>query len=177
MSAVAANVAPIFILILIGWLTVRAGLFRADAGEILSDFVFKIAVPTLIFRTLAEANFHGASPFRLWLTYFAGVAVTWTVGHIVTRHVFKQDVRIAVIAGISSAFANNIFIGLPLVGRSVGDEGLVALSILLAIHLPVMMIAGTILMENATHKAIGGEKRSTAAVSSRSAEISSPILL
>lgn len=70
MSAVAANVAPIFILILIGWLTVKAGLFRADAGEILSDFVFKIAVPTLIFRTLAEANFHGASPFRLWLTYF-----------------------------------------------------------------------------------------------------------
>lgn len=110
------------------------------------------------------SEFHGASPFRLWLTYFAGVAVTWTVGHIVTRHVFKQDVRIAVIAGISSAFANNIFIGLPLVGRSVGDEGLVALSILLAIHLPVMMIAGTILMENATHKAIGGEKRSTAAV-------------
>lgn len=123
MSAVAANVAPIFILILIGWLTVKAGLFRADAGEILSDFVFKIAVPTLIFRTLAEANFHGASPFRLWLTYFAGVAVTWTVGHIVTRYVFKQDVRIAVIAGISSAFANNIFIGLPLVGRSVGMRG------------------------------------------------------
>jgi predicted permease len=164
MSAVAANVAPIFILILIGWLTVKAGLFRADAGDILSDFVFKIAVPTLIFRTLAEANFHGASPFRLWITYFAGVAVTWTVGHIVTRYVFKQDVRIAVIAGISSAFANNIFIGLPLVGRSVGDEGLVALSILLAIHLPVMMIAGTILMENATHKAVGGEKRGMAAV-------------
>jgi len=164
MSAVAANVAPIFILILIGWLTVKAGLFRADAGDILSDFVFKIAVPTLIFRTLAEANFHGASPFLLWITYFASVAITWTAGHIVTRYVFRQDGRIAVIAGISSAFANNIFIGLPLVGRSVGDEGLVALSILLAIHLPVMMIAGTILMENATHKAVGGEKRSVAAV-------------
>lgn len=164
MSAVAANVAPIFLLILIGWITVKAGLFRADAGDILSDFVFKIAVPMLIFRTLAEANFHGASPFRLWIAYFAGVAVTWSIGHLVTRYLFKQDIRIAVIAGISSAFANNIFIGLPLVGRSVGDSGLVALSILLAVHLPIMMIAGTIMMENATHKAVGGEKRSLMAV-------------
>lgn len=164
MSAIALNVAPIFILILTGWLIVKVGWFKVDVGDVLGDFVFKIAVPTLIIRTLVEADFHGASPFKLWLAYFSGVAVTWAVGHIVARYVFKQDLRIAVIAGISSSFANNIFIGLPLVGRSIGDEGLVALSILLAIHLPVMMIAGTILMENATHKAIGGEKRSTGAI-------------
>lgn len=164
MYAVAVNVAPIFLLILIGWLTVKAKLFKAEAGDVLSDFVFKIAVPTLIFRTLAAADFHGASPFKLWITYFTGVAITWAAGQLVTRHVFKQDLRIGVIAGISSAFANNIFIGLPLVGRSVGSDGIVAISILLAVHLPVMMIAGTILMENAAHKVIGGEKRSALAV-------------
>lgn len=164
MYAVAVNVAPIFLLILTGWLTVKAKLFKAEAGDVLSDFVFKIAVPALIFRTLAAADFHGASPFKLWITYFTGVAITWAAGQLVTRHVFKQDLRIGVIAGISSAFANNIFIGLPLVGRSVGSDGIVALSILLAVHLPIMMIAGTILMENATHKTIGGDKRSARAV-------------
>lgn len=164
MYAVALNVAPIFILILIGWLSVKAKMFRADSGEILSDFVFKIAVPTLIFRTLSEADFHGASPFKLWLTYFSGVLVTWIVGQQISKHVFKQDIRVAVIAGISASFANNIFIGLPLVGRSIGDEGIVALSILLAIHLPVMMIAGTLAMEHATHVSIGGVRRSVIAV-------------
>lgn len=164
MYAVAVNVAPIFLLILIGWLTVKTKLFRAEAGDVLSDFVFKIAVPTLIFRTLAAADFHGASPFKLWLTYFSGVAITWTVGQVMTRRLFKQDLRVSVIAGISSAFANNIFIGLPLVGRSVGSDGIVAISILLVVHLPIMMIAGTILMENATHKVTGGEKRSASAV-------------
>ncbi|WP_296101581.1 AEC family transporter [uncultured Agrobacterium sp.] len=160
MYAVALNVAPIFLLILIGWLTVKARLFKAEASDVLSDFVFKIAVPTLIFRTLAEADFHGASPFKLWITYFAGVAITWAAGQLVTTYIFKQDLRVSVIAGISSAFANNIFIGLPLVGRSVGNDGIVAISILLVIHLPIMMIAGTILMENATHKVVGGERRS-----------------
>ncbi len=160
MYAVALNVAPIFLLILIGWLTVKTRLFKAEASDVLSDFVFKIAVPTLIFRTLAEADFHGASPFKLWITYFAGVAITWAAGQLVTTYIFKQDLRVSVIAGISSAFANNIFIGLPLVGRSVGNDGIVAISILLVIHLPIMMIAGTILMENATHKVVGGERRS-----------------
>ncbi|WP_284760110.1 AEC family transporter [Agrobacterium sp. fls2-241-TYG-188a] len=164
MYAVAVNVAPIFLLILIGWVTVKVKLFKAEAGDVLSDFVFKIAVPALIFRTLATADFHGASPFKLWLTYFTGVAITWAAGQLVTRHVFKQELRIGVIAGISSAFANNIFIGLPLVGRSVGSDGIVAISILLAVHLPIMMIAGTILMENASHKVTGGEKRGTLAV-------------
>lgn len=161
MSAVAANVAPIFVLILMGWVMVRVGLFKADAGEVISDFVFKIAVPTLIFRTLSEADFHGASPFRLWATYFGGVVVTWSVGQMLARYVFRQDLRVGVIAGISASFANNVFIGLPLVGRSIGDAGLVALSILLAIHLPIMMIAGTLAMEHATHKTIGGAKRGT----------------
>src|SRR5690606_35766578 len=78
-----------------------------------------------------------------------GVAVTWTVAHLVATLGFKRDRRIGVLAGVSSAFANTVFIGLPLVSRIVGDDGLVAISVLLSVHLPVMMIAGTVLMERA----------------------------
>jgi malonate transporter and related proteins len=163
-SAVFINVAPVFLLILIGFLVARTGLMREETGDALAEFVFKIALPTLIFRTLAEAHFEGASPFRLWIAYFGGVAVTWTVGHLIAKHLFKRDEKIGVIAGMSSAFANNVFIGLPLVGRSVGDDGLVAISILLAIHLPLMMVAGTILMEHASAKVDGGGRRSIATV-------------
>jgi len=162
MSPILLNVLPVFILILIGWLIVRTGLLKDGIGDALGDFVFKIAVPVLLFRTIAEANFHGASPFRLWIAYFSGVAVTWAAGHFLATMVFKRDSRIGVLAGVSSAFANNVFIGLPLVGRSVGDDGVVALSILLAVHLPVMMIVGTVLMENAERKEKGGEKRDIA---------------
>src|ERR1044072_6757041 len=109
----------------------------SNVGDALSEFVFKIAVPVLLFRTIAEADFHGASPFRLWIVYFSGVAVTWTAGHIVATRFFGRAARVGCLAGVSSASANNIFIGLPLVERTVGSEGLVALSILLAVHLPI----------------------------------------
>ena len=155
MSATLLNVLPVFLMILLGWLLVRFGLFKDHVGEALGEFVFKIAVPVLLFRTIAEAQFHGASPFRLWIAYFSGVTVTWAAGHLLATRVFGRDSRIGVLAGVSSAFANNVFIGLPLVGRTVGDDGVVALSILLAVHLPVMMVVGTLLMEQAERKESG----------------------
>lgn len=164
MSAIALNVAPIFLLILIGYMLSRSGFLKSSVGNGMGEFVFKVAVPMLMFRTLADADFHGASPFRLWAAYFGGVAITWAIAHLVARHAFGRDQQIGVIAGVSAAFANNVFIGLPLVGRAVGENGLVALSILLAIHLPVMMVAGTILMENATHRMAGGERQGLLAI-------------
>lgn len=160
MNAVFVNVAPVFLLILIGWIIARTRLMNAEAGDSIAEFVFKVALPALIFRTLAEAHFEGASPFRLWIAYFCGVAITWTVGHLIAKHLFSRDEKVGVIAGMSAAFANNVFIGLPLVGRSVGTDGLVAISILLAIHLPLMMVIGTILMEHASAKVDGGGRRS-----------------
>lgn len=164
MSSVFANVLPVFILILIGWLVARVGFMKAETGDALGEFVFKIAVPVLIFHTLADADFAGVSPFGLWTSYFLGVAVTWTVGHLIATRVFGRDAKVGVIAGMSGSFANNIFIGLPLVAHMVGKEGLVALSILLAIHLPIMMIVGTVLMESATARVDGTQKRGMGAV-------------
>lgn len=155
MLDVARNVLPVFLMIFIGWLIVATRYLKPEAGVALSEFVFKLAVPVLIFRTLAEAEFHGAFPVRLWIAYFAGVAVTWAVGHGLAAWFFRADQRTATVAGVSSAFANNVFIGLPLVERAVGAEGLVAVSILLAIHLPVMMIASSLLIERAERRDLG----------------------
>ena len=159
MYAIAQDVFPIFILILFGWTLVKTGILNADIGDGLGEFVFKVAVPVLLFRTISQADFHGASPFRLWVAYFSGVAITWTVGHLLATRLFGRDTRVGVLAGVSSAFANNIFIGLPLVERTVGSDGIVAVSILIAVHLPLMMVIGTVLMERAEHKVDGGERR------------------
>jgi predicted permease len=164
LSSVFVNVVPVFILILIGWMTAKIGILKQETGDALGEFVFKIAVPMLIFRTLADAHFEGVSPFRLWAAYFFGVAGTWTVGHLLATRLFGRDAKVGIITGMSASFANNVFIGLPLVANIVGKDGLVAISILLAIHLPLMMVAGTILMEGAVSKVDGGKKRSIAEI-------------
>jgi hypothetical protein len=155
MFATAENVLPVFLLIFAGWLIVATGYLQPKAGDALSDFVFKVAVPVLLFRTIALANFHGAFPVRLWIAYFSGVAVVWALAYLMANKVLGTDHRTATVAGISSAFANTVFIGLPLVDRTVGPEGMVALSILIAVHLPVMMIVSTVLIERAEEKDTG----------------------
>lgn len=152
MSAVALNVVPIFALILLGFILVKTAYLNVAVGEALGEFVFRVAVPVLLFRTIAEAEFEGESPWGIWVAYFSGVAVTWTIAHLTATLVFKRDGRIGVLAGVSSGFANTVFIGLPLVSRVVGEEGLVAISILLSVHLPVMMVAGSLLMERAERR-------------------------
>lgn len=164
MYAVLHDVLPVFLLILTGWITVQTGALKAETGEALGEFVFKIAVPVLLFRTVAHADVSGGTPLRLWVAYFSGVAVTWTIGHLVGTRLFRRDRQIGVISGISAAFANNVFIGLPLVERVVGNEGMVALSILLAVHLPLMMIAGTVMMERAVRRETGAPGLSVVAI-------------
>jgi predicted permease len=155
MLATAENVLPVFLLIFAGWAIVATGYLQAKAGDALSDFVFKVAVPVLLFRTIAEADFQGAFPVRLWVAYFSAVAVTWVLAYLMANKLFHTDHRTATVTGVSSAFANTIFIGLPLVDRTVGPEGLVALSILIAVHLPVMMIVSTVLIERAEQRDTG----------------------
>lgn len=164
MIAVLHDVLPVFLLILTGYLSVLFGLMKAETGEALGEFVFRIAVPVLLFRTLAQADVGSGTPVRLWIAYFAGVTVAWTAGHLVATRLFHRDRRSGVIAGVSSAFANNVFIGLPLVERVVGEKGIVAVSVLLAVHLPLMMVAGTVLMEEAVRRESGEAGRGVVAV-------------
>lgn len=123
MSDVFLNVLPIFVLILTGWLIVRLGYLKPAVGEALGDFVFRVAVPVLLFRTIAEADFKEGSPWPLWVAYFSGVAVTWTIGHLAATLGFGRDARMGVLAGVSSAFANTVFIGLPLFPALSGKTG------------------------------------------------------
>lgn len=155
MLPVFLNVAPVFILILLGWSVAKARIMKPEAADALGDFVFRIGLPLLIFRTLSTADFDGSTPFRLWIAYFMGVIVTWTCAHLLTTRVFKRDAKVGVVAGLSASFANNVFIGIPLVKFMIGSDGLVALSILLVVHLPIMMMAGTVLMERAVARTEG----------------------
>ncbi|MEP3277909.1 MAG: AEC family transporter [Stappiaceae bacterium] len=143
-------VLPIFALIGIGYLTSRLNLLSQDIGDALGQFVYTIAIPVLIFRTLVTADFGNASPWALWATYFTGALIAWTCGTLVIRKIFRREARAGVIGGISAAFANTVLVGIPLVGPVYGEEGLGVLFILLAVHLPVMTIVCTFVMERAS---------------------------
>ncbi len=137
----------IFLLIACGYATALAGILREGTAEGLSNFVFTIAVPLLLFRTLTTADFAGLSPWGLWATYFATIAVTWVASHQMIRRGFGRDVRSGVVSGICGAFSNLVLLGLPFMLGVYGHKGLAILSMLVSVHLPILMATTVILYQ------------------------------
>jgi predicted permease len=149
MDQIATVVVPVFGLIGLGFGAAWTRLLSDETGEAIADFVFKVAIPVLIFRVVATADFSGGTPWLLWLDYYIGFTIAWVLGTLVMRRVFGRDARAGLVAGVSSAYPNALLIGIPLVITAYGSAGAAALSLLIAIHLPVMMTASAILIERA----------------------------
>jgi hypothetical protein len=152
MDQIVAIVLPVFGLIALGYAAAWSEVLRRETGEALSDFVFIIAIPVLVFRTLATAAFEGASPWGLWIAYFAVFALMWVIGKETIRRLFGRDARAGVVAGISTAYGNTVLVGIPLALAAYGNSGAVAMALIIAIHLPVMMTASAILIVRAERR-------------------------
>ncbi|MBN9673409.1 AEC family transporter [Roseibium aggregatum] len=142
-------VAPVFVLIGIGYTLAKFQVFSQAVSDALGQFVFVVAIPVLVFRTLINADLSGGLPLALWASYFLGVAAAWGLGTAIVRKAFGRDARAGAIGGISAAFANTVLVGLPLVASVYGDDGLVPLLLIVSIHLAVMTVAMAVVMERA----------------------------
>ncbi len=94
MEQILAIVLPVFGLIGIGYLAAWTRLLSHPAGSALSEFVFVVAIPLLIFSIVATADLSGLSAWRLWLAFFAAFVLCWTAGTILTRRLFGRDARV-----------------------------------------------------------------------------------
>ena len=142
-----AIVVSIFGLVGLGYGAARTRLLDAAVGEGLTEFVFKVAIPFLLFETLATADLHGLSPWRIWAAYFVPFALVWALSHLMVRRIFGRDARAGVVAGGSAAFSNAVLIGLPLMQATFGEPGTVYLIVIVAIHMPVLMLVSVVLNE------------------------------
>lgn len=150
-------VAPVFLLIGIGYCLARFRVLNQTIGEALGDFVFIVAIPVLIFRSLINADLSGGFPLTLWGSYFMGVAVAWTLGTLVIRKIFGREARAGAIGAISASYSNVVLVGMPLIAAVYGNGGLVPLLLIISIHLATMTVLTAIAMERTAAIDSGGE--------------------
>lgn len=147
MSSTLFIVLPIFGLVALGYGVVRSGYLSQNAADGLNAFVLSVAMPVLLFRTLATADPSLASPVMLWAVYFCVVAIVFLVGFAIARRVAGLDYRTSIVAGVSTAYGNLVLVALPVIERVYGREGLDILAMLIAVHLPAMVIGSMLVIE------------------------------
>ena len=72
----------------IGYVARQTGFISERAGEGLSEFVFTLSLPCLIFRTLVRAEIPDVQPWGYWISYFVGVAVVWVLATEIGKRFF-----------------------------------------------------------------------------------------
>ncbi len=160
MVEILAIVLPVFGLIGIGAAIAWSKLLSHASGDALSEFVFVVAIPLLIFRIVATADLSGISAWRLWLAFFAAFAVSWAAGTILIRRLFDRDARAGLVAGLAAGYGNTTLIGLPLALAAFGADGSVPMALIIAVQLPIMMAAVALLMVRAERQdGVGGDAR------------------
>lgn len=108
---------PVFLMMVLGLLFRRLGLFGEDLAEKLNKFVFQVTLPALVFMDLATVDFSQAWDMKFVLFCFAvtfvsiaaaaGVAMLWRDGSIRGEFIQASYRSSAALLGI--AFITNIY--------------------------------------------------------------------
>lgn len=144
---IAEIILPVFGVIGLGYVAASTGLLKEKTAEGVSDYVYTIAIPLLIFRTLSEAKFPDELPWAYWFAYFAGAFASWFLVQIVTAYLMKRRTRESIVYGLSAAQSNIVLVGIPVVLTAFGEAGAVPLFLLVAVNLPVMLTTASLLIE------------------------------
>lgn len=173
MNVVLEVVLPVFGLILAGWTFQKGGWLPEGGAKALGVFVFYLAIPALLFRSMARGLPELDAASGLYGAYFGGVAAMYLLAWLIGRGVFGLGAQDRTMMGMGAGFSNIVIIGLPLIGLAYGDAGLVPTVLIIAIHSP-LLIGGTTLAIEALR---GGESPLRVAASTATALVRNPVIL
>lgn len=139
MENVVATILPVFGIVLIGFAVVRAGLFGEAAIDGVSQFVFNIAIPLLLFRTLARAGLPADIPWRVLLSYYIGAYLVFFAGMALARLAFGRNLAEQGVFGGGASHSNTVLLGIPIVLTVFGDSASVPLFLVIGVHNAVLL--------------------------------------
>lgn len=155
MIVILTIVAPVFGLILLGYLSARYGLLDPGAGRGLTDFAFKLGIPALLCRTVATAKLADLPLLEVWSSFYGAAAVTWIAATALNRHLLRRPSADGPAIAMTSVFGNTAMLGLPLSIATYGADAAAPVALILSIHAPALWLTGL------AHSAAVAEHRQT----------------
>jgi predicted permease len=107
----------------------------------LSNLVFLLLIPSLLFRTMSSVRFEQLD-LRPIAAYFPA-ALLLLFGSIAWRG-FNRG---SVVRALAGTFSNMVMIGITLVGLAYGQAGLVTLLTLVSVHALILLTLGSVVLE------------------------------
>ncbi len=161
MSQILITVLPVFGMIVLGYGFAKCKIIDEASGRGLSLFVFNVAIPALLFQTVATLSSQAAAPWNLWGAYFGGLAVTWIAAAFVARTLTSLNFSGGATTSMAAGFGNLALLGTPLALAHFGTAVAVPLGLILSIHAPILWFSATLHRELAHHSGNFSIKRTS----------------
>jgi malonate transporter and related proteins len=123
----------------------------------LSDLVFFLFLPCLLFRSMATAKFD-ASDATLIATYFGATLLWFFAVVLFCRRQWKESMPGAIVLGIAAVFSNTVQLGIPIQKLAFGEPGLKLQLSIIAMHSLIIITTATIWLEVWKAKQTPGER-------------------
>lgn len=113
MLTITAITTPIFIMILLGYFSVRSRLVSGEAIAGMSKIVMYFTLPALIFSTLARMEFDEVIVPVYLATYAIGSVLTLLIGLFISLKVMKKTLTESTLKGLGMSNSNSAFFAYP----------------------------------------------------------------
>jgi len=140
-------VIPVFLVMGAGALATRAGVFSSSAVDGLMVFTQSFAIPCLLFRALADLDLGAVFDPRLLFSFYAGAVVSFVLGVLGARKLFRHRPGEAVAIGFGALFSNSVLLGLPIMEHAYGSAALAPSFAIISVHAPFCYFLGITVME------------------------------
>lgn len=154
---VVESLLPVVLLIAVGVATGKMGWVRPASVKDLSELVFLLLSPALLFRTMSQVRLEQLD-FAPVAAYFVAVGLLF-VGLLLLGGFNRKGVVMA----LAGTFSNTVMIGIALVNLLFGAKGLVIMLTLVSVHALILLTAATLVLEMVVQR----EQRADAPVSWR----------
>jgi hypothetical protein len=152
-QTVISSLLPVVLLIALGLLVGKRGWIRDTSVKDLSNLVFLVLSPALLFHAMSTVRIEQLS-LRPVAAYFLGAFIIF--GGTLLLKGFN---RVSVVTAIANTYSNTAMIGIPLIGLAYGAPGMVTLLTLVSLHSLVLLSLATVAVElaQAREQAISGQ--------------------
>lgn len=147
MQAVLEIVLPVFGLVLAGWALAQTPVLSREGVRGLSSFVFYVAIPALLFRTMGRGVIPADVEWGVVLAYFGGSLLLFAATIPFGRLAFGLRADECAVLAMGATFSNVVLLGVPLVLATFGEPGLLPIMMIVAFHSTFLITLTTVVVE------------------------------
>lgn len=154
--AVADLVLPVFAIIVTGWLAGWFGYISRSLADGLVHFAYNVAMPALLFVTIAQEPARNLLEWRFLLAFGGGSLLCFALVSMTVRAGWGHDRASSTIYGMAAAMTNTGFVALPILHSIYGQPAVLPAAIATVFVAGVMFPATVILLESEGHAGTAG---------------------